>query len=83
MEKTMNTASLDIEIQEKEISFRNRDYFLGWQWVTLGGIIVLNVVFFQQGIIGYLQDKRPEWFGIEVEELEDDDVQGSEPEAAS
>ena len=58
-------------------------YFLGWQWVTLGGIIVLNVVFFQQGIIGYLQDKRPEWFGIEVEELEDDDVQGSEPEAAS
>ena len=27
----MKTASSGIEIQENEISFRNRDYFLGWQ----------------------------------------------------
>jgi len=31
MEKTMKTASSGIEIQENKISFRNRDYFLGWQ----------------------------------------------------
>ena len=57
-------------------------YFLGWQWVALGTIIVVNVVFFQQGIIGWLQDKRPEWFGIEVEELEEDEEQTAQPEAA-
>ena len=61
---------------------RDRTYFLGWQWVTLGGIIVLNVVFFQQGIIGYLQEKHPGWFGIEVEELEDDNGKVRQMEAA-
>jgi len=42
-------------------------YFLGWQWVALGVIIILNVVFFQQGIMGWLQERYPGWFGIEVD----------------
>ena len=43
-------------------------YFLGWQWIALGAIIILNIVFFQQGILGWLREKRPRWFGVEVEE---------------
>jgi len=43
-------------------------YLLGWQWVALGMLIVINVVFFQQGIVGWMQDKWPEKFGIEVDE---------------
>ena len=43
-------------------------YFLGWQWIALGVIIILNIIFFQQGIMGYLQEKFPHWFGIEVED---------------
>lgn len=42
-------------------------HLLGWQWVVLGLLIILTVVFFQQGIVGWLQEKRPEWFGIEVD----------------
>ena len=42
-------------------------YMLGWQWVALGVLIIVNVVFFQQGIMGWAQDKWPEFFGIEVE----------------
>ncbi|MDA7946747.1 MAG: branched-chain amino acid ABC transporter permease [Hyphomicrobiaceae bacterium] len=42
-------------------------YFLGWQWVALGVIIIINIVFFQQGIVGWLQERYPHWFGIEVE----------------
>jgi branched-chain amino acid transport system permease protein len=45
-------------------------YFLGWQWIALGVIIIVNIVFFQQGIMGWLKEKRPAWFGIEVEEAE-------------
>jgi branched-chain amino acid transport system permease protein len=45
-------------------------YFLGWQWVALGLLIVITVVFFQQGIMGWAQDKWPELFGIEVEEAD-------------
>ncbi len=43
-------------------------YLLGWQWIALGMLIVINVVFFQQGIVGWMQDKWPEKFGIEVDE---------------
>ncbi|UCH73090.1 MAG: branched-chain amino acid ABC transporter permease [Rhodospirillales bacterium] len=43
-------------------------YFLGWQWVALGLLIIISVVFFQQGIMGWAQEKWPELFGIEVEE---------------
>lgn len=42
-------------------------YFLGWQYVALGTIIILNIVYFQQGIMGWLQEKYPSWFGIEVD----------------
>ena len=42
-------------------------HLLGWQWVVLGLLIVVTVVFFQQGIVGWLQERRPEWFGIEVD----------------
>ncbi|NQW01808.1 MAG: branched-chain amino acid ABC transporter permease [Rhodospirillales bacterium] len=42
-------------------------YFLGWQWVALGVIIIINVVYFQQGVVGWMQEKWPEKFGIEVD----------------
>ncbi len=45
-------------------------YLLGWQWVALGLLIIVTVVFFQQGIMGWAQDKWPELFGIEVEEAD-------------
>ena len=43
-------------------------YMLGWQWVALGTLIIVNIVYFQQGILGWAQDKWPERFGIKVEE---------------
>lgn len=42
-------------------------YLLGWQWVALGMLIVIIVVYFQQGLMGWLMSKKPEWFGIRVE----------------
>ena len=42
-------------------------YLLGWQWVALGTLIIINVVFFQQGIMGWMQEKWPELFGISVD----------------
>jgi branched-chain amino acid transport system permease protein len=48
----------------KEITW---NYLLGWQWVALGALIVVTVVYFQDGVMGYLMHKRPEWFGIRVE----------------
>jgi len=43
-------------------------WFLGWQWIALGMIIIINIVFFQQGIVGWMQEKWPEMFGIEVDQ---------------
>ncbi len=43
-------------------------YMLGWQWVALGALIIINVVFFQQGILGWAQERWPERFGISVDE---------------
>ena len=34
-------------------------YFLGWQFVALGLLIVIIVVYFQQGIVGWLMEKYP------------------------
>jgi len=45
-------------------------FLLGWQWVALGLLIVIIVVYFQQGLMGWLMDRKPEWFGIRVEEKE-------------
>ena len=51
----------------KEVTW---NYFLGWQWVALGALIVITVVYFQDGIMGYLRHNKPEWFGVRVEEKE-------------
>ncbi len=42
-------------------------YLLGWQRVALGVLIVLIVVFFPQGIIGWLRERFPHRFGPRVE----------------
>ena len=42
-------------------------YLLGLQWVVLGLILIVNIVYFQQGIMGWLQVKYPEKFGIAVD----------------
>ena len=51
----------------KEVTW---NYFLGWQWVALGALIVVTVVYFQDGLMGWLATKKPEWFGIRVETKE-------------
>ena len=42
-------------------------YLLGWQWIALGLLIIINVVYFQQGIMGWMREKWPERFGIVVD----------------
>lgn len=42
-------------------------YFLGWQRVALGLLIVLTVVFFPLGIMGWARERWPERFGYRVE----------------
>jgi branched-chain amino acid transport system permease protein len=42
-------------------------YLLGWQWITLGALIIINVIFFQQGIMGWMREKWPERFGVVVD----------------
>jgi len=49
----------------KEVTW---NYLLGWQWVALGALIVVTVVYFQDGLMGWLAQKRPDWFGIRIEE---------------
>ena len=49
-------------------------YFLGWQFVTLGVRIVVIVVYFQQGIVGWLMEKYPERFGAQLAPSEKDDA---------
>ena len=51
----------------KEVTW---NYFLGWQWVALGALIVVTVVYFQDGLMGWLRVQKPEWFGLKVEEKE-------------
>jgi branched-chain amino acid transport system permease protein len=53
--------------------------------LALGAIIVINVVYFQQGILGWAADKWPERFGITVERDDEGDEQSrAQPrEAAS
>ncbi len=48
----------------KEVTW---NYFLGWQWVALGALIIVTVVYFKDGVMGYLAHTKPEWFGIRVE----------------
>jgi len=49
----------------KEVTW---NYFLGWQWVALGALIVVTVVYFQEGVMGWLLRVRPHWFGVRVDE---------------
>jgi branched-chain amino acid transport system permease protein len=42
-------------------------YLLGWQWVTLGALIIVNIIFFPQGILGWVMERWPERFGRVVE----------------
>jgi branched-chain amino acid transport system permease protein len=46
-------------------------YFLGWQFVALGLLIVVIVVYFQQGIVGWLIEKYPERFGTPIAAKDD------------
>ena len=43
-------------------------YFLGWQRVALGLLIVLTVLFFPLGLFGWARERWPELFGHRVEE---------------
>jgi branched-chain amino acid transport system permease protein len=44
-------------------------YLFGWQRVAMGGLIVGIVVFFPQGIMGWIRDHWPERFGHQVEKI--------------
>ncbi|MGA7489778.1 MAG: branched-chain amino acid ABC transporter permease [Xanthobacteraceae bacterium] len=37
-------------------------YLLGWQFVALGLLIVVTIVYFQQGVVGWITEKYPGWF---------------------
>jgi branched-chain amino acid transport system permease protein len=41
-------------------------YFLGWQFIALGVLIVVTIVYFQQGIAGWLMENYPRWFAPRV-----------------
>ena len=43
-------------------------FFLGWQYVALGALIVIVVVFFPEGIMGFLREKFPSKFGEVIDE---------------
>ncbi len=44
------------------------NYMLGTQWVALGVLIVVTVVYFREGVMGWMMRTRPEWFGIAIDE---------------
>jgi branched-chain amino acid transport system permease protein len=43
-------------------------YLLNLQWIALGLVLIINIVYFQQGLMGWLQTKYPEMFGIVVDD---------------
>ena len=43
----------------KEVTW---NYLLGWQWVALGVLIVVTVVYFEGGVVGWLMERKPHWF---------------------
>ncbi|MDA9091889.1 branched-chain amino acid ABC transporter permease, partial [Pelagibacteraceae bacterium] len=45
-------------------------YFLGWQYVALGVLIVVIVVYFPEGLMGWLREKYPERFGEVIDEAD-------------
>jgi len=42
-------------------------YLFGWQRVALGALIVIIVVFFPQGIMGFIRARWPELLGLKVD----------------
>jgi len=48
-------------------------FLFGWQRVALGALIVLIVVFFPQGILGWARERWPQRFGHRVESATDDE----------
>ena len=46
------------------------DIFLGWQYVALGVLIVVIVIYFPEGIMGWLREKFPERFGETIDEAD-------------
>jgi branched-chain amino acid transport system permease protein len=62
----------------KEVTW---NYLLGWQWVALGALIVVTVVYFQEGIVGWIMRQKPEWFGIVVDEGDKREERGRGPVA--
>ena len=55
-------------------------YLLNLQWIALGLILIINIVYFQQGIMGWLQTKFPERFGIVVDVSTSQDADGGNAE---
>lgn len=47
----------------KEVTW---NYLLGWQWVALGALIVVTVVYFQDGVMGWLSERKMKWLGIRI-----------------
>ena len=45
-------------------------YILAWQRVALGSLIILIVVFFPLGIIGWARERWPERFGLKIDTAE-------------
>lgn len=43
-------------------------YLLGWQYVALGVMIVVIVVFFPEGVMGYIRERHPHLLGEVVDE---------------
>lgn len=46
-------------------------YLLGLQYIALGVLIVVIVVFFPEGIVGWFRREFPHWFGEKVDESDD------------
>jgi branched-chain amino acid transport system permease protein len=58
-------------------------YLLGWQYVVLGLLIVIIVVYFQQGIVGWLMEARPQWFGRASDRLMQEGPETNEAQGAA
>jgi branched-chain amino acid transport system permease protein len=58
-------------------------YFLGWQWIALGVLIIVNVAYFQQGILGWAQERWPDFFGLTVDESDTREAPSETAEEAS
>lgn len=55
-------------------------YLLGWQFIALGLLIVVTIVYFQQGVVGYLMEKYPRWFASRDAAKRDDAAAGLAPQ---